>query len=127
MVDKTLKKEKEELLKQLFDGIDGINNNNDLKEVYNQVSKTNDKLDIHDSKFDNLVDSIIEWIKPNVKSKIKTKIKDILDNYDKTDKQGVSIYSEEERKQICIMIEKVNDICNRNFWDRFKKVLGIGS
>lgn len=127
MVDKTLKKEKEELLKQLFDSIDRINNNNDLKEVYDQVSKTNDKLDIHDSKFDNLVDSIIEWIKPNAKSKIKEKIKDILDNYDKTDKQGVLIYSEEERKQICIMIEKVNDICNRNFWDRFKKVLGIGS
>ena len=127
MVDKTLKKEKEELLKRLFDSIDGINNNNDLKEVYDQVSKTNDILDIHDSKFDNLVDSITERIKPKVTRKIKEKIKDILDNYDKTDKHGVLIYSEEERKQIRIMIEKVNDICNRNFWDRFKKVLGIGS
>ena len=127
MIDKELRKEKEELLTELFAKIDNVKKDNDLKDIYDEIKRVNDLLDNHDSKFDNLIDSISDILKPKIKGKIKSKLNDIFDNYDKRDKDGNTVYSENERNQIRCMLEKINAICDRNFWDRFKKVLGIGS
>lgn len=127
MTDKELKKEKEELLKMLFTKIDGVTNNNSLKEIFEIVKKQNALLDIHDSKFENLLDGLTGLFKPGTKDKIKHQLNDIFDKYDKRNKSGKWVYSPETRKQIADLIEKINKICDETFWDRFLKVLGIGS
>ena len=111
----------------LFEKIDGVNNNDSLKSIYEIVRKQNEFLDIHDSKFENLFDTITGFFKPNTKDKIKHALTDIFDKYDKKDKRGELIYPPKTRKQISDLIEQINKICDETFWDRFLKVLGIGS
>lgn len=125
MTDKELKKE--ELIKMLFAKIDGVDNNGSLKSIYEIVRKQNELLDTHDSKLENLFDAVTGFFKPNTKDKIKHALNDIFDKYDKRDKSGELVYSPETRKQIADLIEKINEICDETFWDRFLKVLGIGS
>ncbi len=127
MIDKELKKEREELLKMLFAKSDGVTNNNSLKEIFEIVKKQNVLLDIHDSKFENLLDGLTGLFKPGTKDKIKHQLDDIFDKYDKKNKNGEYVYSESTRKQIADLIEQINKICDETFWDRFLKVLGIGS
>jgi len=127
MTEKELKEEKRELIDLLFAKIDSIKSNDDLKAIYNLVTKTNEVFDIHDSKFENLGDIIVEWFKPTTKGKIKNKISDLFDKYDKKNKDGSFIYSDLERNQLKDMIQKINEICNKNFWDRFLDILRIGS
>lgn len=127
MVDKKLKKEKEELIKTLFIKIEGVNNNDSLKKIFDIVKHQNELLDIHDSKFENMIDGITGIFKPNIKDKIKHSLNDIFDKYDMQDKRGELVYSSEIRKQIADLIEQINKICDETFWDRFLKVLGIGS
>ncbi len=127
MTEKELKEEKRELIDLLFAKIDSIKSNDDLKAIYNLVTKTNEVFDSHDSKFENLGDVITEWFKPNTKGKMKNKIRDLFDKYDKKNKDGSFIYSDLERNQLKDMIQKINEICNKNFWDRFVDILRIGS
>ena len=127
MTDKELKKKKEELVKILFAKIDGVGNEKSLKSIYEIVRRQNELLNIHDTKIENLFDEITGFFKPNTKDKIKHALNDIFDKYDKRDKRGELVYSPEIRKQITDLIDKINKICDETFWDRFFKVLGIGS
>ena len=126
MKDKELKKEKEELINALIGKINSINDEKTLKSIFSEVKKLNDKLDIHDSKFDNLIDAFTDAFKKKTKDKINQKLKDIFDKYDEMRRDGTSVYSDQEKKDIVGLLSTVNDICNRNFWDRFKRALRIG-
>ena len=50
-----------------------------------------------------------------------------LTNTIKSTKKGDAVYSSNDKEKISELIKGINDICDRNFWDRFKIVLGIGS
>ena len=121
-----LKKEKEAILGEIFSKIDSINDEGDLREIYDEVSRVNELLDIHDSKLENLLDKVSELLTTKIKNKIKTTIRDLFDKYDKKNKNGIYVYSDEERLLISNFLKKIDEICNRSFWDRFKKVLGLG-
>ena len=127
VIDGELKKEKEELIRSIYNRIDSVDNENDLKDICDRIKKTNDLLDNHDGRIKDIMDSISNRLKRKTKDKIKALIKDVFDNYDKKEKDGSYRYSESERREIKILIEEINKICDRTFWDRFKKVLGIGS
>ena len=77
MTDKELKREKEGLIKMLFAKVDGVDNNDSLKSIYEIVRRQNELLDIHDSKFENLFDAITGFFKSNTKEKIKHALSDI--------------------------------------------------
>lgn len=127
MTDKELKKEKSELLNALINKIEKVNDKDSLKEILDLVKSMNDVFDCYDSKLENLFDAMTGFFKPNTKDKIKHALNDIFDKYDKKDKKGELVYSEESRKRIASLIERINKICDETFWDRFLKVLGIGS
>lgn len=127
MSNDELKKEKHELISMLLVKIDSVKNNSDLKCIYDELKKVNDLLDMYDNKFDNLWDFVSETFKPKTKDKIKNCLNDIFDNYDKKNKDGTFKYSEEDRTLIKGLINKINDICDKDFWERFKKVLGMGT
>lgn len=127
MTNKELRKEKDELLSYLHDKISKVKNNSDLKEILQKVDNLNSYLDKNDSSLENLLDSISQVFSPSLQSKIKKKLNDIFDKYDKVDKNGNAVYSSNNKAKISELIKDINDICDRNFWDRFKIVLGIGS
>lgn len=127
MTNKELRKEKDELLSYLHDKISKVKNNSDLKEILQKVDNLNSYLDKNDSSLENLLDSISQVFSPSLQSKIKKKLNDIFDKYDKVDKNGNAVYSSNDKAKISELIKDINDICDRNFWDRFKIVLGIGS
>lgn len=127
MTNKELRKEKDELLSYLHDKISKVKNNSDLKEILQKVDNLNSYLDKNDSSLENLLDSISQVFSPSLQSKIKKKLNDIFDKYDKVDKNGNAVYSSDDKAKISELIKDINDICDRNFWDRFKIVLGIGS
>lgn len=127
MTDKELKKEKDELLGYLHDKISKVKSNSDLKEILQKVDSLNVYLDKNDSSLENLLDSISQFLSASLQSKIKKKLNDIFDKYDKVDKTGNALYSDDDKEKISELIKEINDICDRNFWDRFKIVLGIGS
>jgi G3E family GTPase len=127
MIDKKMKEEKEEILKLLYNKIDSINDTNTLKRIAEKVKKINDLLDIYDTKFENLLSTVIQFFTPKEKSRIKKMLEDIFDKYDKRDKQGQLLYSETYRKEIQNLIEEINKECDKDFWTRFKTILGIGT
>ena len=128
MTDRELKKEKDELKNILFSKIENVKNSNDIKKIAEKVDALNEYLDGDDSRIANLIDNIVIIFSPTQKSKIRKKITDIIDNYDKIDKKsGIPIYSNEKKEKIKTLIKEIDDICNRNLWDRFINVLGIGS
>lgn len=127
MNDKELRKEKEELLAYLYEKIDKVKSDSDLKEILKKVDELNSYFDIKDSKFENLIDAITQSLSCSTKSKIKKKLNDIFDKYEKKNKAGTLIYTDNERRKIQELIKQINDICDKNFWDRFKIVLGIGT
>ncbi len=125
-MDKDLKKEKEELRTLLFNKIDSVKKDSDLKTIAEKVDALNARLDAHDSRIANLFDAISVSFS-SVKGKIRKQINDILDNYDKVKKDKTPLYSDEEKAAITQLIEDIDKICNRNFFDRFKTILGIGT
>lgn len=127
MTDKELKKEKDELLSYLYDKISKVKSNSDLKEILRKVDDLNIYLDKNDSSTENIFDSISQFFSASMQGKIKKKLNDVFDKYDKIDKNGNPIYSDTDRARISDLIKNINDVCDRNFWDRFKIVLGIGS
>lgn len=127
MVVKELTAEKKELLKYLHDKVSSVKSDSDLKEILQKVSELNIYLDHNDSSFENLADSISQMFSFSIKMKIKKIFNDVFDKYDKKDKQGNPIYTDADRRQISKIIKEINEICDRNFWDRFKIVLGMGS
>ena len=127
MIDKKMKEEKEEILKLLYNKIDSINDTNTLKRIAKKVKTINDLLDIYDTKFENLLSTVIQFFTPKEKSRIKKMLEDIFDKYDKRDKQGQLLYSETYRKEIQNLIEEINKECDKDFWTRFKTILGIGT
>lgn len=127
MINKELRKEKDELLGYLHDKISKVKSNSDLKEILQKVSDLNDYLDKNDTAFENFFDTVAQIFSPSEQSKIKKKLNDIFDKYDKVDRRGNEVYSADDKARIVSLIKDINDICDRNFWDRFKIVLGIGS
>lgn len=125
-MDKDLKKEKEELRTLLFNKIDSVKKDSDLKAIAEKVDALNDKLDIHDSRLANFFDNISAHLS-TLKGKIRKQVNDILDNYDKVKKDKTPVYSNEEKAAIAQLIQDIDDICNRNFFDRFKIILAIGT
>ena len=97
MTDKELQKEKDDLLAYLFEKISKVKSNTDLKEILKKVDELNVYLDKNDSPLENLLDTITQNLSTSIQTKIKRKLNDIF------------------------------EICDKNFWDRFKTVLGIGT
>mgnify|MGYP007039083063 CR=1 FL=1 len=127
MVDRNLKKEKEDILKFLYEKIDVINNPYTLKCILEKVQRLNELLDIYDRPLENLFSDINVQITKNEKKKIKKLLSDIFDKYDARNKSGELIYSESNRKDIQQLIKEINEECDKSFLDRFLTILGIGS
>ncbi len=127
MVDRNLKKEKEDILKFLYEKIDVINNPYTLKCILEKVQRLNELLDIYDRLLENLFSDINVQITKNEKKKIKKLLSDIFDKYDARNKSGELIYSESNRKDIQQLIKEINEECDKSFLDRFLTILGIGS
>lgn len=127
MIDRELKREKDEMLSYLYDKISRVKSNSDLKEILQRIDSLNSYFDKDDSSLENLFDSVSQFLSASIQSKIKKKLNDIFDKYDKKDKSGNPIYNSDDRTKISELIKCINEICDRNFWDRFKLVLGIGS
>ena len=127
MKNRELEKEKDELLSYLHDKISKVKNNSDLKEILQNVDNLNMYLDKNDSSLENFLDTVSQAFSLSLQCKIKKKLNDIFDKYDKVDKKGNAVYSDDDKTKIKNLIKNINDICDRNFWDRFKIVLGIGS
>lgn len=127
MTDKELQKEKDDLLAYLFEKISKVKSNADLKEILKKVDELNLYLDKNDSPLENLLDTITQNLSTSIQTKIKRKLNDIFDKYDKKSKTGALIYTDSDRQKIQELIRQINEICDKNFWDRFKTVLGIGT
>ena len=127
MTDKELRKEKDDLLDYLFEKISKVKSNTDLKEILKKVDELNVYLDKNDSPLENLLDAITQNLSTSIQTKIKRKLHDIFDKYDKKSKADELIYTDSDRQKIQELIRQINEICDKNFWDRFKTVLGIGT
>ena len=127
MTDKELRKEKDDLLDYLFEKISKLKSNTDLKEILKKVDELNVYLDKNDSPLENLLDTITQNLSTSIQTKIKRKLHDIFDKYDKKSKADELIYTDSDRQKIQELIRQINEICDKNFWDRFKTVLGIGT
>ena len=127
MTDKELRKEKDDLLDYLFEKISKVKSNTDLKEILKKVDELNVYLDKNDSPLENLLDTITQNLSTSIQTKIKRKLHDIFDKYDKKSKADELIYTDSDRQKIQKLIRQINEICDKNFWDRFKTVLGIGT
>lgn len=127
MTDKELRKEKDDLLDYLFEKISKVKSNTDLKEILKKVDELNVYLDKNDSPLENLLDTITQNLSTSIQTKIKRKLHDIFDKYDKKSKADELIYTDSDRQKIQELIRQINEICDKNFWDSFKTVLGIGT
>ncbi len=127
MTDKELRKEKDDLLDCLFEKISKVKSNTDLKEILKKVDELNVYLDKNDSPLENLLDTITQNLSTSIHTKIKRKLHDIFDKYDKKSKADALIYTDSDRQKIQELIRQINEICDKNFWDRFKTVLKIGT
>ena len=104
MTERELKKEKEELRTILFNKIEGIKGNRELKKVAQKVDELNEFLDGDDTRIENLLDDLSLLFSISEKSKIKKKINDILDNYDKINKSGIPKYDTNKKEKIKTLI-----------------------
>lgn len=127
MTDKELRKEKDDLLDYLFEKISKVKSNTDLKEILKKVDELNVYLDKNDSPLENLLDTITQNLSTSIQTKIKRKLHDVFDKYDKKSKADELICTDSDRQKIQELIRQINEICDKNFWDRFKTVLGIGT
>ncbi len=122
-----LKEERKKLREALYTRIDQVTRNNDLNEIAQKVITLNDYLDDKDTKLENVLDTISNAFSTTQKSRIKKFIDDILDKYDKVRKDGTPYYSADDKAKIQTLVREIDEICNRNFWDRFVSAWGIGS
>ena len=118
MTDKELRKEK---LDYLFEKISKVKSNTDLKEILKKVDELNVYLDKNDSPLENLLDTITQNLSTSIQTKIKRKLHDIFDKYDKKSKAGALIYTDSDRQKIQELIRQINEICDKNFGDRYMK------
>ncbi len=100
MKNRELEKEKNELLSYLHDKISKVKNNSDLKEILQNVDNLNMYLDKNDSSLENLLDTVSQAFSLSLQSKIKKKLNDIFDKYDKVDKKGNAVYSDDDKTKI---------------------------
>lgn len=107
-------RDKKEIFNEFCDYIDRVSNDNKIKRIGEKIDLLNDKLDIHDSKFEDFFDTIKQKLTPTAKKKIKNDLKDIFDKYEK--------YNGAEIAQIEQLLQEVISICNEDFWDRLKNV-----
>ena len=121
------KSDKNEIRKKLLDKINSIEGNNELQEIMQKVNEVNGYLDSKDTKLENLIDSLALFFTSDQKGKIRKVIDDILDKYNKTKKNGEPFYSSEDKQRIQKLLQDINDICDKNFWDRFVSAWRIGS
>ena len=122
-----LKKQKEEIRETLINKIETINDKDNLNKVFDILNNLNESLNCFDGRLPNFIDDILlKWTKDQ-KNKIKRLITDVLDNFDKTKKNGTPIYSKEQIRAIISAVEEINKICDKSFWEKFLTVFGIGS
>ena len=122
-----LKEERKKLREALYARIDQVTHNNDLNEIAKKVIALNEYLNDKDTKLENVLDAISNVITPTQKSRIKNVIDDILDKYDKVRKDGTPCYSADDKEKIQTLVREIDEICNRNFWNRFVNAWSIGS
>ena len=122
-----LKEERKKLREALHARIDQVTHNNDLTEISQKVIALNDYLDDKDTKLENVLDAISNAFTRDQKSRIKNVIDDILDKYDKVRKDGTPCYSADDKARIQTLVREIDEICNRNFWNRFVNAWSIGS
>lgn len=118
--------EKADLQKTLIEKVEATKDEEKLRKIMEILRDTNNKLNHHDSAFENFLSNVVGLLTPKQKKKAVLFIKDIFDKYDKKEK-GIDIYSPAEKQMIADAIKQINDICDEDFWDRFWKVLGVGS
>ncbi len=124
---KELKEERKKLREALYARIDQVTRNNDLNEIVKKVIALNEYLNDKDTKLENVLDAISNVFTPTQKSRIKNVIDDILDKYDKVRKDGTPCYSADDKVRIQTLVREIDEICNRNFWNRFVNAWSIGS
>ena len=122
-----LKVERKKLREALYARIDQVTRNNDLNEIAQKVIALNDYLDDKDTKLENVLDTLSNVFTTTQKSRIKKVIDDILDKYDKVKKDGTPCYSASDKEKIQTLVREIDEICNRNFLDRFVNAWNIGS
>jgi hypothetical protein len=112
----------------LSEKIQSVKGNSSIKAIASKVKLVNDLLDVNDSKISNLVDDIsVEIFSSSIQSKIIKRLRDIFDNYDKLYKDGTPVYNADKKAKIKTLVSEINDICDKNFWDRCRTILGIGT
>lgn len=116
-------KSENEIKEQLYNKIDSVKGEKDLKRIYVIVESLRDYLDSKDSWFENLLDHVMESMSRTTQGKIHKMIDDILSNYSKKDKKGNPHYSDDDKAKIEELILEIDKVCNENFLDRFKNML----
>lgn len=115
--------EKAELREDIVSQIYTIKNKTKQERISKLLEELNALVNGKDSKLQNLLDAFtLFFIKCN-KKKMVHLVDDILDKYDKTDKDGNPIYSTEIKNKIKRTFEDIIKICQEDFWDRFRIVI----
>lgn len=127
MTKNELKQQKAEIRETLLGKVDTLNDKDSLNKVFNILNTLNENLNYHDSRFENYFDDISLKMAKKDKDKIKRLITDILDDFDKTNRDGSSRYTDKEKEAIRNAVRQVNEICDKNFWQKLLEVIGIGS
>lgn len=127
MIKNELKQQKAEIRETLLNKVDTLNDKDSLNKVFNILNNLNENLNYHDSRFENYFDDISLKMVKKDKDKIKRLITDILDDFDKVNRDGSSKYTDKEKEAIRSAVGQVNEICDKNFWQKLLAVIGIGS
>ncbi len=122
-----LKQQKAEIREALHTKIESLNDKDSLNSVFAILNNLNESLNHHDSRFENILDDFSLRIAKKEKDKIKRIITDVLDDFDKINRDGMPKYTYKEREAVCNALEQVNKICDKNFWEKLLSVIGIGS
>ena len=127
MIKNELKQQKADIRETLLSKVDTLNDKGSLNKVFNILNNLNENLNHHDSRFENYFDDISLKMVRKDKDKIKRLITDILDDYDKVNRDGSTKYSGKEKEAISQAVVQINDICDKNFLQKLLAVIGIGS
>lgn len=127
MIKNELKQQKADIRETLLNKVDTLNDRDSLNKVFNILNNLNENLNHHDSRFENYFDDISLKMARKDKDKIKRLITDILDDYDKVNRDGSTKYSSKEKETISQAVVQINDICDKNFLQKLLAVIGIGS
>ena len=127
MTKNELKQQKADIRETLLSKVDTLNDKDSLNKVFNILNNLNENLNHHDSRFENYFDDFSLKMARKDKDKIKRLITDILDDYDKVNRDGSTKYSDKEKEAISQAVVQINDICDKNFLQKLLAVIGIGS